>query len=455
MRSLSISCLLVVTAATAFAQQTERIVPLTESIGYHVDADERDLYGLFPDIEGFVQAELLLRDDGHWIRIVSVTAGERFVSQRIVSGAELAAWRQQVRHVEAGGAVEAPRSLSEAERREGRLRLVTDVFAYGLGLYGPGIRSLLDIDSDRGTAAIQLLAGGTAFTGGLHATRDHRLGYARTTLVRWGAYAGTFYGFAGPTLFDVDADRALWASMMVSTPAGGWLAHRWTAGRRFGKGDADLISTSMWVGGVYGAALPYLLGGDEDTSGKVYLGSSMAGVAIGTVLSSELLRGRPVNRGRAHLVILGGFLGVASSLTLVDLVDADASDRALAWTAAVGAPVGVWAATQATRGRRHSLNQARMISVGAYAGGLAGRGVAVVVGLGTRAGNVAGMAGAGAGVWLTDQLTRDWGQDMAQAESTHGWQLHGPSPAALANLGMMASDRGGDLPPMPLLHLSF
>ena len=98
-----------------------------------------------------------------------------------------------------------------------------------------------------------------------------------------------------------------------------------------------------------------------------------------------------------------------------------------------------------------------MISGGAYAGGIAGQGVVVSLDLGGRARTLSGMVGSIMGLWFTDRLTDDWGQDVTTGSSPEGLRVELPSPAALFTLGAAAA-RGPartPLPPVQLLRISF
>ncbi|SVE24472.1 uncharacterized protein METZ01_LOCUS477326, partial [marine metagenome] len=154
----------------------ERVVALTESVGYQIDPLERERYGLFPQRMGFLLAEFLLRDGTYWLRLSFRSGSERIVEQSRLTDAQFLAWRQSVLAIDQGHTAVPLAVLSDTDRRDGRLRMVTDVFLYGLGLYGPATISVFDVDSDRGVAAIELLAGGGAFAGALSKTQDYRLG---------------------------------------------------------------------------------------------------------------------------------------------------------------------------------------------------------------------------------------------------------------------------------------
>ena len=52
----------------------------------------------------------------------------------------------------------------------------------------------------RATAGVGLLITGGSFAATLNATKDYRRSYGRTKLVRWGNFAGTFYGLICPPI---------------------------------------------------------------------------------------------------------------------------------------------------------------------------------------------------------------------------------------------------------------
>ena len=143
-------------------------------------------------------------------------------------------------------------------------------------------------------------------------------------------------------------------------------------------------------------------------------------------------------------------MGVAQGLSIVDLSTDDAPARGYAWAAALGAPVGAWLGFRMTQDRHHSLCRARMISVGAYAGGLAGQGFVMSLRLNGKARTLAGMTGSVLGLCYTDRLTQDWSEGQ-------GLQLQGPSPFALLALGAIRA--GGTAAKEPstfeLLRVSF
>ena len=120
----------------------ERVVALTESVGYQIDPLERERYGLFPQRMGFLLAEFLLRGETYWLRLSFRSGSERIVEQSQLTDAQFLAWRQSVLAIDQGRTAAPLAVLSDTDRRDGRLRMVTDVFLYGLWLYGPATISV-------------------------------------------------------------------------------------------------------------------------------------------------------------------------------------------------------------------------------------------------------------------------------------------------------------------------
>jgi len=454
-----LACLLMSAAVWAQVEVfQERVISISASIGYEVDPAEREKYDLFPEARGFLQAEIVEKTDGYWLRMTLRRDRDRILEQTQLTDLDLAHLRAMIDAVDQ--AVRSGARVSEATQweKEGRLRLATDGFLYGMWLYGPGSTRLLGLDG-RSATGVGLLVTGGSFAMVLQKTRDFRLGYGRSKLLRWGNYAGTFYGVGIPALFGADSDRIYFASAMTLTPLGGYLTHRLSAGHRIGKGESDLTTTGMWVGALYGMALPYLIDVSDQrnsTESKIYLGAAMAGVPIGGWATSRFVRGRPINRGRGHLIFLGGVLAVAEALTVADLVDDGEHPRLYVTAAMLALPVGVRAAYRLTENEDYTLGRARMISVGTYVGGLAGRGVGYTLGVnGDRVNNVAATLGATFGLWYTHRTTQGWGERVTSVSQDDGLVVSLPSPESLVMLGWLSRRVAGEAVPMELLRVEF
>lgn len=222
--------------------------------------------------------------------------------------------------------------LDTEAQKEGRVRVVINAVGYGLWLYGPCTIRLLEMESVR-AAGLELLIAGGSFMAALKATKDYRLGYGRSKLMRWGSYAGTSYGLGIPVFFESENDKAYWGSAMLCTPLGGLIAYKLSSHRWFEKGETDLIASGGLVGGLYGVAIPYLINIEdleEWNQAKIYIASAMAGVPIGVFGTTRLIRNKPISQGRANLITLGGIVGSYYGAGIVKLagVDVDEHPRA-------------------------------------------------------------------------------------------------------------------------------
>ena len=139
---------------------------------------------------------------------------------------------------------------SPEEQRAGRREIVTWATLYGFSLYGPGTIRLLDIESERRVAGVQMLMGGGSFFWALEATRDYRLGAGRSLLILGGSWAGTLYGLGVPVFFKSENDKAYWAAAMIGTPAGGLIGYGLSSHRWFERGETDLMVAGGLAGGL-------------------------------------------------------------------------------------------------------------------------------------------------------------------------------------------------------------
>lgn len=355
--------------------------------------------------------------------------------------------------------------VSLKEQQEGRTLLVASSTLYGLSLYGPGTARLLETESGPQIAGLEMLIGGGSFVGALLATRNHRLGAGRSSLILSGSLAGTLYGFGMPVLFESENDKVYLASAMLATPIGGFLAHRLSSHRWFNEGESHTISRGGFVGGLYGLAIPYLVNIDdlEDwTQGKIYVTSAMIGVPAGVWTTSKLIYNKPINEGRASLIALGGSTGSAYSVGILSLTDVEAS-RAYVLAAMLGLPVGTYLGYKLTAEDEYTPGRAALIQVGACAGALFGSGFPLMADTESHKPYVvASILGSATGMWLAHRLTRGWGETAPFAKNnlipkSEKFAVSLPSINEWFTLGLMALRKPTFMAdfPVELLRISF
>ena len=441
--------------ASATYAETEEIIQLDSTIGFNISAEENQQYNLFPEYDNFVSAEIIRVDDQYQLHVITSTDGKRSRQIQSLTEKELADLRQRITTESESGS-----SRTEAEKREGRLILNLNSLTYGLGLYGPGLVMALDLD-DGADAGTVMLAGGGSYLTSLAVTRDFDLGYGRSKLLRWGAYAGTTYGFLSLSFLDSENERLAFVPSMLLTPVGAYTAYKLSDHRWFNKGEADLLAAGGLAGAFYGWAVPYLIlnedfgdegeeyidqewvqiceeekgnidcpEGDLDcqrwneerdcqeeaisyrggTINKIYSFSMMASIPASVYLTSRLIPDRNISQGRAQLISTGGVVGAFYGLGIMFVAlgdEIDSKGRAFAAAAMAGLPIGSYFAERFTRQESYTRLRALLITLGGVAGGYMGAGVlAIAEADNSRMVAATLIPATAAGFWAGHEMTR-------------------------------------------------
>lgn len=363
--------------------------------------------------------------------------------------------------------IQTEQAASLKEQKEGRTLMVSSAVLYGLWLYGPGTARLLDMDieSPRFTG-LELLIGGSSFIGALQLTKNYRLGAGRTNLILSGSMAGTLYGAGLPVFFEAENEKAYLAAMMLGTPIGGLLAHRLTSHRWFEKGESYLISNGGVVGGLYGAAIPYLANIEDlepSTQAKIYVASTMIGIPTGVWATTKLIYNKPINHGRASLISFGGIIGSAYATGITSLTDIEAP-RPYVLAAMLGLPVGTYLGYKLTAKDEYTLGRAFLIQIGAYAGALFCNGIPLMAEVDSshKPYVITSILGSAGGMWLAHHFTRDWGETAPFARNnlvtpSERFTVSLPSINEWFTLGLMALRKPTSMAnfPVELVRISF
>ena len=356
-------------------------------------------------------------------------------------------------------------SVSIEKQKEGRTLLVVSATLYGSLLYGPGTARLLEMESGTQIAGLEMLIGGGSFVGALFATRNHRLGAGRSSLILTGSLAGTLYGFGVPALFEAENDKVYLTSAMIATPIGGLIAHRLSSHRWFNEGESHTISRGGLVGGLYGVAIPYLINIDDLegwNQAKIYVTSAMIGVPTGVWTTAKLIYDKPINEGRASLLSLGGIIGSAYAIGLTSLTDVEAS-RAYVLAAMLGLPVGTYLGYKLTAKEGYTSGRAILIQAGAWAGALFGQSFPMLADTDSHKPYVvASILGSAAGMWAAHRLTKGWGETAPFARNnllpqSEKFAVSLPSINEWFTLGLMAFRKPTFMAdfPVELVRISF
>ena len=463
---IAVSCFTNYVALTHSDQdKTEgEIIQLTPIIGFIISPEENRQYNFFPNNEDFVSAEIIKIANQYQLHITTTVDGKRLRQIQKITSEVLDKLRQKATGKIPTQFKQPDIDRTEAEKREGRLVLNLNSLGYGLWLYGVGLSNVLELESNVAFGTT-LLTGGGAYVSSLLATRDLDLGYGRSKLLRWGAYAGTLYGFLSLSFFDSDDIQFAWVPSMLITPAGAYTAYKLTDHRWFNKGETDLLAAGGLAGVFYGWAIPYLVAiedlfSDEEyidqdylqmcqedkvstdycvdaydslecqrqqqemncleearrnrgTTNKLYSFSMMVSVPASVYLTSRLIPDRDISQGRAQLISTGGVVGILYGLGLApialgdEIEDIDHAGRIYTLSAAVGLPVGYYLSERFTRQESYSRLRSVLITFGGIAGAFIGAAPLVMAEVDNpRVVAATLMATSATGLWLGHKTTR-------------------------------------------------
>jgi len=394
------------------AEQQREILLIAPEVGYEIDADERKQFALFPEIDGFVSAQVTRVAGVDRVEIIYEKEGRRLHLERPIDEAELEDLRGAVGTV---GAEETRAAVpAEGKPSDGRLRLATHAIAYGLWLYGAGIPIVFDIDSDRGQVGAVMLSGGGSAALAISQTRRYARGGAHAKMLTTGSYAGIFYGLVPDLWADKSDDKRQALGLMVGVPAAAAGMHSLFRAGTVTHGEADLTFWGMALGAGYGVLIPYLLNADhleQKTQDRVYLSGASVGIPVGGWLAWRIAHDKRLSQGRALTLRLGSTLGAYYAYTvlgmLVDVEESGHAKRNLS-IVATGVPLGMVAAYRLTKDESYSTTRARLLGLGGLAGGLVGSGLIYILTTSEdyRSYLAASAIGSGLGVWLTHSSTR-------------------------------------------------
>ena len=448
--------------ASATYAETEEIIQLNSTIGFNISAEENRQYNLFPENEDFVSAEIIKIANRYQLHITTTVDGKRFRQVQSLSENALAELRQKAARIGLTQPDQTGLDRTKSEKREGRLTLNLNGLGYGLWLYGPGLASALELEYSVAVGTT-MLTGGGAYISSLIATRDFDLGYGRSKLLRWGAYAGTLYGVLSLSFLDSDDTRFAPVPSMLLTPVGAYTAYKLSDHRWFNKGEADLLAAGGLAGAFYGWAIPYLIlnedfwdegeeyidqervqiceeekgnidcaEGDLDcqrwneerdcqeeaisyrggtgTINRIYSFSMMASIPASVYLTSRLIPDRNISQGRAQLISTGGVVGIAYGLGLTFIAlgdEVDNAGRIYTLSAAVGLPAGSYFAKRFTHQESYSRLRAVLITFGGVAGAFIGAAPLVMAEADNpRVWATTLIATSAAGFWAGHEMTR-------------------------------------------------
>lgn len=243
------------------AQETirEEQLPLAPSRSVvEIDPDLRRELGLFPEVQAFTGARLFRTDAGRLILEVSARRdGTTVRERRSLTPDELEAFRAEL------DTRFADAGRSGAVSREGRGGLVLGQTLLGLGFYSWAVPTVLDLDGDRAVVATSLLTAGASFYLPYRITRSIPVTDTHRNLALWGGTRGILYGYLASSAasgIDDDHDRLHLGAAVAGSVAGSVAGYHLARAVALDEGTGTLWTTMADVGALAGLGAAQLSG---------------------------------------------------------------------------------------------------------------------------------------------------------------------------------------------------
>jgi len=360
-------------AASPAMAQEER-VPLTADGSLFVLTPEiEDELNLFPDVDGFQQAELYKISETEYELVIEYSAdGRTLRDRRSLTEQGASDLRSRIR---TGLSAANIRMTRDDDGRYGLLAATTVLSLTEGALIGDAV----GLEGD-GVGTMTLIGGATGFFAPLILSRKRGATEAEADMVFYGGTQGFLHGVQLYYLFrgdDVDEGRGVSALAglggMTESIAGYVIAreNNWTGGH------AEMTSFSGYAGNAIGLGTAIAIGGD-DSSDRLISGLSLTGSLVGGYLGHRLGRTNQYTQGDARIYFLSGltFANLTGSLYAASTSSVDNESVAAGLITASGA-TGLIVGRSLVRQKRFSKTEGNITVLGGIAGSLFGAGIGV------------------------------------------------------------------------------
>jgi len=378
--TLFIVALATLLAAGPTAQAQDVQVPLDEQGEVNViDAELRERLGLFPEIDGFAEARLFRQGDGDaYELVIRYMEGERQLRERrSLSAAEAETLR---RRVSRGPKQERTPGDPRAALQDGRYRFLATTTVLGgyEGLF-LAAATAADAESAEVVATLPLLGAAGGFFIPLLLTSDAKVTEGEAALTAYGGQQGFAHGALLSVLvadedFEARSAAALVGALGAVEATSGFLLARRSSMR---AGVAETMATGGSFGTGLGIATGFLVTGTDMEGNVVQRVVPLAGIAGsvgGAVGGHRLGQWAGYTQGDARVFGTAGLVGAQLAGALLVAADDQLDDDArLATGTLIGGTLGGLAVGhRMVRDRDFGEGQGSIVSLGAYAGSLAG-----------------------------------------------------------------------------------
>ncbi len=322
-------------------------------------------------------ARLYEADEGGFVLEITYSRDGRNARQRVALTADqVAALRARISRAAAANAPEA------VLNQEGRYLLLGTTTFLGISFYGFAVPTVLDIDNARLALATYMLTAGASFVGPYLYTRSRPVTYGMANAGFWGATRGLSHGsYLANTLSDSPSERGTIGAMLAVSLGEGLIGYNWARQTDMSAGRAHTIGNYGDYGTATAGELLLMTQPDDD---RLIFGTLLAGGVAGLVAGAKWSPSLPYTWGDAEVERAAYFLGAAHGAMVYDWFWGDSGSddelRALGALLMAGSVASTAAMHRALDGHDFSVGEGILVELGAVAGGLLGMGVGVLVG---------------------------------------------------------------------------
>ncbi len=364
------SALLLITAACLRAQliqvETQVAVDASGTV-LEITPDLRSRIGLFAEVEDFIYAKWFRSNDSTFILEVAFHKNGVLTRKRSRHGApELQAFRQDLS--ERLFKLARPTAMDQS----GRTGLIVGQTLMGLSFYGWAIPSLFDLEQDRHVLAAYMLVSAAGFTLPYYLTRNQPVTASQSMLTFYGSTRGILYGLFMKNILAPHAESSpskVGPSVLASV-AGSAAAFHLAGKYKLSIGNAELTGVMGDFGIGLGAATAHLADLWKHDSKKSAAHATMLIMAAGGLgVGSWLSQRESYTRGDAYVMRMSGLLG-AQCLTSLAAAISGKKEKSYTIGAVLGATLGIGMGDRLLAKQNFAFSEGVLISCGHIAGGL-------------------------------------------------------------------------------------
>ncbi len=359
----------IICSGFSFAQEVQVALDTEGKIDV-INARLEKKLALFPEYSHFKSAQLYqLPDSSFVLEIKYKDAGRKLKARLPLSKTEVGTFRNKVSK---RIKEKSPDTILD---QEGRKELIGGSVALSIGFYGWALPTVLNVQEGKTALALYMLTGAAGFYLPLKLTENIPVTDASATLFNHAGTRGIIHGIALAGLIDETPDyRSVLASGMVLSIAEAIYGFNAANTYNMHAGTAEVIGAGGDFGLGFGVATAYLLDIKQRGANASMLIGSGLGYWAGKLESGN----QYYTRGDAYVLRSVGMLGAYIPLAFVDLSGTD-NNKIFIGASMLGTALGLHYGRTFVEGKDFSTLQGYLIGLSEVAGGLFGAGLAYLL----------------------------------------------------------------------------